>query len=109
MSNNSNSLLGILAATAIGATIGVLFAPDKGENTRRKIAEEAQIAKDNLSREASVLQHRIADTVSTKKESLDTRVESLVSDASYKAEDLISTLEKKLSELKAKNKKLQKS
>jgi hypothetical protein len=33
----------------------------------------------------------------------------LVSDVSYKAEDVITTLEKKLAELKAKNKKLQKT
>ncbi len=109
MSNSSNSLLGILAATAIGATLGVLFAPDKGANTRRRLAEEAQNAKDNLSREASLLQHRVADSVASKKETLDTKVESILSDASYKAEDLITTLEKKLSELKTKNKKLQKS
>ncbi|AXT57157.1 YtxH domain-containing protein [Aquimarina sp. AD1] len=109
MSSNNNSLLGILAATAVGAALGVLFAPDKGVNTRKKIVDEAQNAKENLTREASILQHKITDTVVAQKDTLDTKVESLVSDASYKAEDLITTLEKKLNELKAKNKKLQKS
>ena len=47
--------------------------------------------------------------MSDERETLDTRVESLVSDISYKTEDVISTLEKKLAELKTKNKKLQKT
>ncbi|MBQ0733356.1 YtxH domain-containing protein [Aquimarina celericrescens] len=109
MSDNSNTFLAFLMGTAIGASLGILFAPDKGINTRRRIAEEAQATKDNLAREASNLQHRIVDTVSTQKETLDTKIESLVSDASYKADDVITSLEKKLRELKAKNKKLQKS
>ncbi len=109
MSDSSNTFLGILAGTAIGATLGILFAPDKGVNTRRRIAEEAQATTDHLAREASHLQHKIVDTVSSQKETLDTRIESLVSDASYKADDVITSLEKKLRELKARNKKLQKS
>ncbi|MBP2830710.1 YtxH domain-containing protein [Aquimarina sp. U1-2] len=109
MSDSSNTFLGILAGTAVGATLGILFAPDKGINTRRRLAEEAQATKDNLAREASHLQHKIVDTVSSQKQTLDTKIESLVSDASYKADDVITSLEKKLRELKAKNKKLQKS
>ena len=37
------------------------------------------------------------------------RMDSILSDASYKAEDLINTLEEKLQNLKEKNKKFQKS
>lgn len=109
MSNNSNTILGVLTATAVGATLGVLFAPDKGSNTRKKIIEGAQDAKANLVNEVSNLEEEIVNTVISKKETLEEQVESLVSDASYKAEDVITTLEQKLSELKMKNKKLQKS
>lgn len=107
--SNTNTLLGVLTGAAIGATLGILFAPDKGKNTRRRIANEAIAVKDNIVESASDLKDKIADTVSSQKETLDSRIESIVSDVSYKAEDVIVSLEKKLSELKAKNKKLQKS
>jgi gas vesicle protein len=34
-------VLGVLAGVAIGATLGILLAPDKGSVTRRKISDKA--------------------------------------------------------------------
>ena len=49
MSNNTgNVLVALLAGAAIGAGIGILFAPDKGSKTRGKIKDGYDDAKDNL-------------------------------------------------------------
>ena len=40
--NSGKLLLGVLAGAAIGATLGILFAPDKGSTTRKKISKKGQ-------------------------------------------------------------------
>jgi len=41
-------LLGVLAGVAIGAVLGVLFAPDKGWNTRKRISKKGEDLADDL-------------------------------------------------------------
>lgn len=45
---SSKVVAGIITGLAIGASIGVLFAPDKGDKTRKKIASGTKDAKDKL-------------------------------------------------------------
>lgn len=40
--NTGKVLLGVLAGVAAGALIGILFAPDKGSETRRKIISKGE-------------------------------------------------------------------
>lgn len=107
MNNSGNTFLGILAGTAIGATLGILFAPDKGSNTRKMLADKANETKDHLAESAMDLKDNISESVSNKNASFDERFDAVVSDASYKAEDVITSLENKLEQLKLKNKKYQ--
>lgn len=41
-------LLGVLAGVAVGAVLGVLFAPDIGWNTRKRISKKAEDLTDDL-------------------------------------------------------------
>ena len=111
---SSKSVFGLLGPNGAGKTsliriINQITAPDKGEVTRRKLAEEAAAAKANLSESAMELKDRVLDSMAYDPETLETRIEDLLSNVSYKAEDVIVALEKKLAELKNKNKKLQKT
>ncbi len=109
MSNNGSTFLGIVAGTALGAALGILFAPDKGSNTRQRIADEAQATKDKLAEKAGALKEQITNTANSRRKDINEEIESIVSDASYKADDVISALESKLKTLKEKNKRLQKT
>lgn len=48
---NSNVLLGILGGMAAGALAGILFAPDKGSKTRKKLKLKASNIKEDLQSE----------------------------------------------------------
>ncbi len=37
-----NAITGLLAGVAIGAVLGILFAPEKGSETRKKIAKKSK-------------------------------------------------------------------
>lgn len=42
MKSTGKILTAIVAGAAIGAIVGILFAPDKGSETRKKIGEEGK-------------------------------------------------------------------
>ncbi|MBL7914132.1 MAG: YtxH domain-containing protein [Bacteroidia bacterium] len=48
MGNNSKILLALLAGAAAGVAIGILIAPDKGSESRKKITDTAKKLADTL-------------------------------------------------------------
>lgn len=106
MSDHKDVLLGVLGGIAIGAVLGILFAPDKGSETRKKIEDTAKESKEAIAEKTKELTDQLAHTFSDKKGAFAGELDRIVKDMSVKADDIISTLEEKLAQLKAENEKL---
>ena len=48
MSGTNKILLALLGGTVIGAAIGLIFAPEKGEETRKKVVDTARSLSDKI-------------------------------------------------------------
>jgi len=46
--NNGKLIVGILAGVAVGAALGVLFAPNKGKVTRKKIGKKSEAIQEDM-------------------------------------------------------------
>ncbi len=109
MSNNSgNVLVALLTGAVVGAGVGILYAPDKGQKTRKKIKNSAIKAKDDISASISNVKDELTKTADAKKAEFEAKLEDTLSNMSYKADDIIVALEKKLEDLRKKNAQLQK-
>lgn len=106
--NTGNTIIALVAGTVLGAGLGILFAPDKGSKTRGKIKDGYKDAEKDLKKKFDSLSEEVKNKFSTAKVDFEGSYEDLVSNLSYKTEDVISFLEVKLAELKNKNAKLQK-
>ena len=111
MSNNTgNTIVAILVGAAIGAGVGILFAPDKGSKTREKLKDGFDDAKHNLQDKYHDVSEKLIGKAKELigKDDIDGNYQNIVSSLSHKTEDVISFLENKLAELKLKNAKFQK-
>lgn len=106
--NNGNSILAALAGIAIGLGAGVLLAPDEGKKTRKKIQKTFNETSDELKSRIKELTSEVKNKTLQAKGSLEENVDALVTKSSYKADEIIDVLEKKLADLKKANAKLQK-
>lgn len=81
-------LLGVLAGVAAGALMGILFAPDKGAETRRKIVEKGEDYVDGLQKKFNDL----LDDLTEKMDATKAKAEKVAADAKGKVEDVKSQI-----------------
>lgn len=98
---NSNVVLGILAGAAVGALLGVLYAPDKGTNTRKKLRSKGVDVVEDLKAKAHNLSEK-ANELTLKASRLMDKVHASVDHAKVEANDLADSAKRKFSEFKQK-------
>lgn len=108
MNNSSKTALAVLAGVAVGAAVGLLYAPESGEETRKKLKKNALKAQKNVKAYAQESYDKVSATAGSIKGTVSERIDSVLASASYKADDAIIALEDKLAQLKEKNAAFQK-
>lgn len=106
--DSANVLLALLAGTAIGAGAGIMYAPDKGSNTRKRIKRKVEETSHDLADRISHAKEELTRSATEKREEFEHKLEDTLSHMSYKADDIIAGLESKLEDLRKKNAQLQK-
>lgn len=107
-SNTGQTLLALLTGAAIGAGIGILYAPDKGSKTRSKIDKERKKAQKKLNKQYHDTKSNLSEQAQKAKYNFQQKLDSTLSSASHKADDILLAMEDKLEALRKQNAKLQK-
>ncbi|MEQ9426183.1 MAG: YtxH domain-containing protein [Cyclobacteriaceae bacterium] len=96
MSKTSNTLLSFLTGATAGAILGILYAPDKGSNTRDKLSFQ-------LDKYKAKLEDLIDEIIEGKElvsSNAKTEGEKVISDAKIKAEQLLEDVDELLGQIK---------
>ena len=106
-SNTGQTLIALLTGAAIGAGLGILYAPDKGSKTRDKLSKEAKRAQKQLNKQIKETSSNLSEKAQRARHSFEEKLNETLSSASYKADDILLAMEDKLEALRRQNAKLQ--
>ncbi len=108
MANSGSTLLALLTGAAIGAAVGLLYAPDSGEHTREKLGKDAKKAQDQFNKKYQETTSNLSSKAKKARKDFEHRLEETLSSASYKADEILAAMESKLEDLRKQNARLQK-
>ena len=97
----SNNILALLAGVAIGAGLGILFAPDSGRKTREKLKNGVDELGDELQEQLQALSRKVQTAVGDKTQQIEHAIDGLAEQAGAESEAVIEKLEARLEQLKA--------
>lgn len=80
--NAGKLLVGVLAGVAVGALMGILFAPDKGTETRKKIVKKGEDYVEDLKEKFNGL----IDDLTQKMDATRAKADEMVEEAKSKVE-----------------------
>ena len=106
MSNSSTTIISFLVGVATGAALGILYAPEKGEITRDKLAYRLSKYREQLQKFINDLIERgdeVAMEVVGGDSTAKAEGQKVVSEARQKAEKLLEDVESLMNQIKAKN------
>jgi gas vesicle protein len=88
MNSSGKVFLGLLAGLAAGATLGILFAPDKGTVTRKKIADKGNDYADDIAQRFN----DFTSEVNKKMEALGHKATNMAENVNHKASNVMEDL-----------------
>lgn len=97
------NLAAVIAGAAVGATMGILMAPNEGKETRKKLSDGFKSTADDMNSKVDELKQRVQGFVNNQKVDFNSSIDNLLSKADHKKDDVIATLERKIAELKDTN------
>ncbi len=103
MSKTGNTFLALITGAAIGSVVALLYAPESGDETRKKISKNAKEAKKKLDKQIKETSESLSHSAQKAKKNFDHKLDETLSSASDKADDILVAMEKKLEDLRRKN------
>ena len=99
MANKGTGFFAFLVGAGLGTALGMMFAPDKGSNTRQKLTYQLDRYREKI---LSIIDELVTEQEEFSGSDAKNRSDKVVSEAKTKAEKLLDDVDKLINEIKTK-------